>query len=41
MCVRVEKEMGHVSNRAPVMAVAILVCDVCFTSETSAVHTAV
>lgn len=40
MSVLVEKEIGRVSNTAPVMTVGILVCDVCFISEKSAVHTA-
>lgn len=33
-------EVGHVSNRAPAMAVGVLVSDGCFVSEKSAVHTA-
>lgn len=36
----VEKEIGHASNSAPVMAVGVLVCDGCFVSEKSTVHTA-
>lgn len=40
MSVLIEKEIGHVFNRAPAMAVGIPVCDACFVSEKSAVRTA-
>lgn len=40
MSVLVEKEIGHVSKRSPVMAIGVLVSHGCFVSEKSTVYIA-